>query len=891
MLSTEVSYYRHFKDTRAGKDVKVEHIANAIRKGNVGAIDLKAQVEEIRNLATQYIEAVAANDTEKAKGLKTLISEKKKALQVFTGSGLLLDLDTQDVDADTLARVAVAVRAHKSTVIAFSSPSGGLKALVAIEAPYPEDHEDHELIFETTMAAWLEEVFPEKKIKFDPGKDVSRLCFMSYDPEIWVNEHVEPFRQVGPEWDGVFLPPNGSPLAAGFLDDEDFAKQLREGLEENIPGYKMTERAGGKWDGPCPRFTAYGTCRCKHDGFVVYPDGSFSCRGCIVKRGGKASKKAHDEIIELAFPKLREPDGVFMPGEEPVSYDIEDAYLVKPKPKDMVVITTGGVGLVSAEASLTYTESRELTAFLWGRDVFLETMDTRNPQGVLAYYTRVGVGKDFRYTDGIGWYLWNGSHWQETVKERLAALIGDVGRSVSRIYRAECSKTNAEYAKEAAKVAKEIEQRKKNGEKDPQVEPTPKMLQLQPLKYFQEWAAGPAELDKVCDGKTFRNNVVDGHLMVPQTVPMDIWDDKKRGLIVGPTKTFDINEAKAADDIHTVEWRPNSRDDFMTTTMAHDYDPDAECPNFERALAEALPDEDVRTFYQLVMGYALLGACSEHICVINLGGGRNGKTSLNEAIMNAVGGEYACTLPPNFLMQKHNGTENHPTELMQLRGKRIVHMDELPTSGKFDENRLKMLTGGGKIAARKLYENSTEFSATHTMFISTNHMASVRGTDLGIWRRLVIIPWDNTVPLEKVDTELPRKLSDEAPGIVRWLVQGALAYIDLGSKLVLPKRVTEVVETFREDQDTMWNWLNNPEYVEAYGPDAGESRSTAVYESVKNYYRDHNIPNRPKTDQEIKQELDNRTDATGKPLGIYFTRSSKNKKFRGITLAGADIAF
>ena len=123
-------------------------------------------------------------------------------------------------------------------------------------------------------------------------------------------------------------------------------------------------------------------------------------------------------------------------------------------------------------------------------------------------------------------------------------------------------------------------------------------------------------------------------------------------------------------------------------------------------------------------------------------------------------------------------------------------------------------------------------------------MASVRGTDLGIWF---------------VDTNIV------------W--------------------VAEVVETFREDQDTIWNWLNHPDYVEAYGHGVGESNSKDVYKSVRDYYLDHNIPYRPKTDQEIKQELDKRTDANGDPLGIYFTRSSRNKKFRGITLAGPDIAF
>ena len=312
MLETVVSYYASNYEKGEGDPIGVGELADIIRTGKDG---LKAQIGEIRDLATQHSRALAANDTVEAKRLKTLISEKKAALPVFTGSGLfdkrnkaglrchsgmlVLDLDTQDVDADTLTRVTAAIRAHKSTVISFASPSGGLKALVAIESPYPENHEQHELIFFSTIETWLGEVFPDKKIKFDPGKDVCRLCYLSYDPEIWVNKDVHPFRQVARAKKAVF---------EDVEDTEDAevaatrARELREGLEANIPGYKMTERAGGKWDGPCPRYFALGTCDRKQDGFVIYPDGTYSCRGCITHGGGEESRAAYEEIRLLAFP-------------------------------------------------------------------------------------------------------------------------------------------------------------------------------------------------------------------------------------------------------------------------------------------------------------------------------------------------------------------------------------------------------------------------------------------------------------------------------------------------------------------------------------------------------------------------------------------------------------
>ena len=45
------------------------------------------------------------------------------------------------------------------------------------------------------------------------------------------------------------------------------------------------------------------------------------------------------------------------------------------------------------------------------------------------------------------------------------------------------------------------------------------------------------------------------------------------------------------------------------------------------------------------------------------------------------------------------------------------------------------------------------------MFFTTNHKPIVKGSDEGIWRRIMLIPFTVTIPKDKIDYDLPDKLA------------------------------------------------------------------------------------------------------------------------------------
>jgi putative DNA primase/helicase len=98
-----------------------------------------------------------------------------------------------------------------------------------------------------------------------------------------------------------------------------------------------------------------------------------------------------------------------------------------------------------------------------------------------------------------------------------------------------------------------------------------------------------------------------------------------------------------------------------------------------------------------------------------------------------------------------------------------------------------------------------EFWPTHHIWLAGNHLPAIRGTDLGIWRRIALVPFEVTFEGERQDPMLPSKLAAEAPGILAWAVQGCLEWQEHG--LVLPKRVQAATADYRASQDHLGRFL------------------------------------------------------------------------------------
>lgn len=265
-----------------------------------------------------------------------------------------------------------------------------------------------------------------------------------------------------------------------------------------------------------------------------------------------------------------------------------------------------------------------------------------------------------------------------------------------------------------------------------------------------------------------------------------------------------FNVANGTLDLRTGELRPHDRADLITRLSPVTFDPKAEAPRWNRYLVEVQPRKDVREFLQRFAGYCMTADMGEQVFCNHHGGGENGKTVYTEALLH-VFGDYGLTASFETFARRKPGT---PTlDLARLRGARLVVAAE-PYEGIYlDEATIKSLTGEDAIVARYHYQNFFEFHPVCKLVLTGNHRPRIPGIDHAMWRRVLLVSWNVQVPKAKRDRHLGKKLRDEASGILRWLVDGAQAWLREG--LGTPLTVRSAVQDYRNEEDQVGRFLDD----------------------------------------------------------------------------------
>lgn len=241
------------------------------------------------------------------------------------------------------------------------------------------------------------------------------------------------------------------------------------------------------------------------------------------------------------------------------------------------------------------------------------------------------------------------------------------------------------------------------------------------------------------------------------------------------------------------------------TSVTPDYDSPA--PAWDRFLADTFGgDADLVRFVQRLLGLTAIGQVLEQQLPFAFGPGANGKSTLMNVAMRILGrgrDGYAIALDAEALMvRKHS---EHPAELAQLAGARMVVSSEIEDGQRFAEARVKQLTGGDAISARFMRGNPFTFTPTHTLWLVGNHKPGTTAGGPAFWRRIKLLPFDHVVPEDRRDPHLEDKLMAEAPQILAWIARGAADYADHG--MGTPDAVTLATDAYRDDQDSVGKFV------------------------------------------------------------------------------------
>lgn len=320
-------------------------------------------------------------------------------------------------------------------------------------------------------------------------------------------------------------------------------------------------------------------------------------------------------------------------------------------------------------------------------------------------------------------------------------------------------------------------------------------------------------------------------------------------------------------NLRTGEVRPAIKGvDFNTRQTAISARP-MPTPLWDSFLKEIIEDEDRIAYLQELFGAALFGDSRFHVLPVFVGSGANGKSTIIE-VMAGILNDYAATMPENFLLDTTGNA--HPTDIARLRGVRLAVASETRPDGKFNESRVKMLTGGDTLSARFMGQNFFDFKPTHTLFMAVNHLPEVKSGGDGFWRRLRKIDFRKTIPVEKRKENLAKILVEqEGPGILQWMIDGAVRLTNQGFNE--PESVKMATQSYRHEEDHIAKFIDEKTIL------ADGASVTRV--SIFNAYRDWCAENgeKPVTQNNLTRELKAR-------LGVAESDSAGFKMFIGVDL-------
>lgn len=213
-------------------------------------------------------------------------------------------------------------------------------------------------------------------------------------------------------------------------------------------------------------------------------------------------------------------------------------------------------------------------------------------------------------------------------------------------------------------------------------------------------------------------------------------------------------------------------------------------------------DGSVQGFLQLVAGMALIGTVYHEGIVIAYGGGRNGKSTFFNALAQVLG-DYAGSID---IWTLTTDRANKGASLATLRGKRLVIAGELEEHQRLSVATLKQVVSTDRLTIEEQYKSTETVRQTHTLILFTNHLPRVGSTDSGTWRRLIVVPFNATIPPSIGVQNYADTLATEAgSAILAWAIEGAMNFVRNGFKLDIPDVIEEATEEYRQRED----WLSN----------------------------------------------------------------------------------
>jgi len=220
-------------------------------------------------------------------------------------------------------------------------------------------------------------------------------------------------------------------------------------------------------------------------------------------------------------------------------------------------------------------------------------------------------------------------------------------------------------------------------------------------------------------------------------------------------------------DLRTGEHYESRPADRLTMTTKVTPDGNLASPLFDNFLkATTLDDASLAEYVQQTVGLSIFNSMPKELAFMFAGPPRSGKSTIVELIIATLGQDLTFGQPNAIFCG-----EVKENQLADLRGRRVVFVNELGKDVPVKADSWKRMITNGTMTGRQLNVKTATFSATHSFIITTNALPDIPHSDAGVKRRGIVVPFRNQPAVENAN--LRSEMEGELPAILAWILDGS----------------------------------------------------------------------------------------------------------------------
>lgn len=217
--------------------------------------------------------------------------------------------------------------------------------------------------------------------------------------------------------------------------------------------------------------------------------------------------------------------------------------------------------------------------------------------------------------------------------------------------------------------------------------------------------------------------------------------------------------------------------------------------------------KDLAETLQRLAGSGCSGRSGKAIISVAYGMGSGGKSTFWGALSDVLG-DYSGTADIRTFSSEQRAA-GHSDDLASLADIRFLTTGENNQSAKLDEGRVKRLTGGDPMSVSHKGGRTFTMEGRFTLVIYTNAKPKISGTNSGIWRRVILLPFDFVVPDEDKDLDFREKMVQaDGPYILAWAIEGARLWYSDG-KIMVGETVKSATDQYKSGEDTVGHFFDD----------------------------------------------------------------------------------